>query len=596
MTNRLPRLALASILALLAAANVAQAQRGRGGMVGGGNRGGGAAPRPAANQNFNRPTNVNQNFNRPTNVNQNVNRPTNINQNINRPTNVNQNINRPTNINHNVNRPTNINQNVNRPTNINQNINRPTNINQNINRPTNINQTNVSNRQNVVNNNVTVNNVTNNRVNTNVNNVNRGGYGGYGYGYGGSGGVNRGWGGYGAYGGGYHGGSYYNYHSNWVNGSWGGNFRPAYGGYGGYYGGNNFGNSALGIGAGIGIAAWGVGSLINSWGYSRYSNPYYSSAYAQPGIVASQPVGYDYSRPLDLASAPPSDQVMQTEEASLESARQAFHAGDYVKALALADQALAQTPNDPMLHEFRATCLFAQRRYDEAAVPFYTVLSSGPGWDWTTLIGLYPDVETYTSQLRALEAYCNANPRAASARFVLAALYLTQGSTAAAATRLKEVVAIQPQDKLSAQLLAAITSEGQPAQAAGPAQAAPANDIPPANPNPAPLASASAAAEGPPLPSGPLPANLVGSWTASPSPGVTISLTIPDDKTFAWKLVENGQAREFKGEAAVDQDVLALIAPEMPPMVAKVTWKDPGHFNFKAVATGSDDPGLNFGK
>ena len=556
MTTNVPRLALASILVLLAAADVAMAQRGRGGMVG--NRGGANFARPNINQNFARP-NINQNFNRP-----------NVNQNFNRP-------------------------------NVNQNFNRPTNINQNINRPTNIGNTNVSNRQNVVNN-ISINNVSNNRVNNvnnnRVNSFNRGGYGGYGLGYGGYGGVNRGWGGYGAYGGGYHGGSYYNYHSNWVNGSWGGNYRPGWGGYGGY-GYNNIGNSALGVGAAVGIAAWGVGSLINSWGYSRYSNPYYSSLYSQPTVVATQPVGYDYSRPLDLASAPPSGPVIQTAEASFDSARQAFLSGDYIKALSLADQALTQTPNDPMLHEFRATTLFALRRYDEAAVPFYTVLSAGPGWDWTTLIGLYPGVETYTDQLRALEAYCNANPRAASARFVLSALYLTQGSTAAAATRLKEVVAIQPQDKLSAQLLAAITSDSQPAQVAGQSepprtQGTPANDTPPATP--APVQGGPAAPEAPPLPTGPVPANLLGTWTASPAPDVTISLNVSDDKSFTWKVVEKGQSREFKGDASFDKEVLALAPPEMPPMVAKVTFKDPAHFNFKAVGSPSDDPGLNFGK
>ena len=556
------RLALASILALLALADVAMAQRGRGGMVG--NRGGGANfARPNINQNFNRP-NINQNFNRPS-----------INQNFNRPS---------------------INQNINRP-NINQNFNRPTNINQNINRPTNINQNNINNRQNVVNN-ININNVSNNRVNNNrvnnVNNFNRGGYGGYGLGYGGFGGVNRGWGGYGGYGAGFHGNSYYNYHSNWVNGSWGGNnFRPGWGGYNpGYYG---FGNSALGIGAGIGIAAWGLGSLVNSWGYSRFSNPYYSSLYVQqPTVVVSQPIGYDYSRPLDLASAPPAEPVLQTAEANFDSARQAFYSGDYVRALSLADQALTQTPNDPMLHEFRAVCLFAQRRYDEAAVPFYTVLSAGPGWDWTTLIGLYPDVETYTAQLRALEAYCNASPRAASARFVLASLYLTQGSTAAAAARLREVVAIKPQDKLSAQLLAAITAEGQPAQVANQAQPPQGQGNPPANPTP--VQGASTAPEAPPLPTGPVPANLLGTWTASPGQGVTISLNVSDDKSFTWKVVEKGQSREFKGEATFDNEVLALVPPEMPPMVAKVTWKDPAHFNFKAVGTPSDDPGLDFGK
>ena len=47
--------------------------------------------------------------------------------------------------------------------------------------------------------------------------------------------------------------------------------------------------------------------------------------------------------------------------------------------------------------------LFALQRYDEASVALYAVLSIGPGWDWPTLVGLYPDVETYTAQLRALE-------------------------------------------------------------------------------------------------------------------------------------------------------------------------------------------------
>ena len=100
----------------------------------------------------------------------------------------------------------------------------------------------------------------------------------------------------------------------------------------------------------------------------------------------------------------------------------------------------------------------------------------------------------------------------------------------------------------------------------------------------------------PALPEGPVPANLIGPWNAAPAAGVTITLSLIDDKSFNWKVVEKGQAREFKGEAHFDKDVLALIAPEMPPMVAKVTWKDEAHFNFKAVGSPSDDPGLNFGK
>ena len=68
-------------------------------------------------------------------------------------------------------------------------------------------------------------------------------------------------------------------------------------------------------------------------------------------------------------------------------------------------------PNDTVLHEFRGLVLFALGRYKEAAAADYAVLSAGPGWDWTTLSGLYPNVEVYTEQLRALEQYQNRTRR-----------------------------------------------------------------------------------------------------------------------------------------------------------------------------------------
>ncbi len=91
--------------------------------------------------------------------------------------------------------------------------------------------------------------------------------------------------------------------------------------------------------------------------------------------------------------------------ALFDAGRQSFHNGDYAGALQQTDQALAKLPNDTTLHEFRALCLFALGRYDEAAATLYAVLSVGPGWDWTTLISLYPNVDAYTTQLRALEDY-----------------------------------------------------------------------------------------------------------------------------------------------------------------------------------------------
>ena len=89
---------------------------------------------------------------------------------------------------------------------------------------------------------------------------------------------------------------------------------------------------------------------------------------------------------------------------SYDQAREAFKSGDYPQALQLDQQALAQSPNDATMHEFLALVYFAQGKYPQAATPLYAVLSVRPGWDWTTLSGMYADVDTYTRQLRAWRA------------------------------------------------------------------------------------------------------------------------------------------------------------------------------------------------
>ena len=124
------------------------------------------------------------------------------------------------------------------------------------------------------------------------------------------------------------------------------------------------------------------------------------------------------------------------------------------------------------MHEFLALAYFAQGKYPQAAAPLYAVLSVRPGWNWTTLSGMYPDVETYTRQLRALEGYVRENPDSAQGRFVLAYHYLTEGHDPQAIDQLKVVVKLQPGDTLSAQIIAQFQPAGgtQP----GTADAAPA--------------------------------------------------------------------------------------------------------------------------
>jgi tetratricopeptide (TPR) repeat protein len=317
--------------------------------------------------------------------------------------------------------------------------------------------------------------------------------------------------------------------------------------------------SALG-----GIGGWGYGSSIYNWGYSPYMNPFYGGA-----VVAQQPV-YDYSQPINTDAAVPEDATTNAASSAFDDARAAFMSGDYPQSLQLVDKAIAGMPNDPTLHEFRALVLFALARYGDAASTLYAVLSVGPGWDWTTLIGLYPSVEVYTDQLRACEAYRNAHVDDAATHFVLAYHYITADFNDAAIRELKEVVRLQPDDKLAAQLLAQLS----------PPSAAP--------------AAATAADDPPPKPT-PVPADkLPGTWTAAPVEGTAITLTISAPKSFTWKVDQKGKTQQFQGEYSLADDVLTLAQPNGATLVGRVGWQDDQHFTFRLVNLGTADPGLNF--
>jgi tetratricopeptide (TPR) repeat protein len=384
------------------------------------------------------------------------------------------------------------------------------------------------------------------------------GYGGYGYGY-------PSYGGYGGYGYGY---------------PWYG----AFGGYGGYggYGGN-----------GYGFWPWLYGSSLYNWGYSRYFNPYYIyggyglGAFGYPGstTIIVQPAVYDYSQPLSTPAPPPEPAVADKVGTSFDAARDAFKAGDYPKALELTNQLIRQTPNDAALHEFRGMVLLALYRYEDAAVPLYAVLSVRPGWDWKTLVGLYPNVSVYTEQLRALETYCRLNPRSASAHFVLAYLYLTQGNTDVAVDQLKRVAALQPKDTVAARLLEQLDKTNTPAAAGVVGQP------PPHAPAPG-LAPTAQAVQSPLANEG----RLEGTWTAQPDPETTITFNFLGQGRFTWKVTDKGVDRLIEGKLISGNGLLTLAQDNGALIVGNIGWSDETHFAFKVPGAGPDDHGLNFTK
>lgn len=178
--------------------------------------------------------------------------------------------------------------------------------------------------------------------------------------------------------------------------------------------------------------------------------------YAQP-IAVSAPIAVPEPGTTTNVYAPPpvdtSDRNAAAAARLLDDARQAFLVNDYNGALQFTERAIAASPKDTIAHEFRALVLFAQGRYQEAAATIYAVLAVAPGWNWDTLGSFYRDVQTYTAQLRALEAYTAANPKDAAAQFLLAYHYLVTDHRDAAARVLRTVVALQPNDHLAAYIL-----------------------------------------------------------------------------------------------------------------------------------------------
>ena len=231
--------------------------------------------------------------------------------------------------------------------------------------------------------------------------------------------------------------------------------------------------------------AWfGAGTAIGWWaspGTSYvYSNPYYvePTDYSDDYYNYSQPIpppAQDPAAVVESADSPTTDGQTtnadagdantQQAMASFNAGRALFKQGNYQGALDKVDDAITLLPSDATLHEFRGACLFALKRYQEAAATIYAVLAAGPGWDWDTMKALYPDTATYTAQLRALEAYKKAHLDEPDASFLLAYEYLVLGFPDQAESELEQVVKLQPNDKLSAAILQALQQRSTAATA-----------------------------------------------------------------------------------------------------------------------------------
>jgi tetratricopeptide (TPR) repeat protein len=261
---------------------------------------------------------------------------------------------------------------------------------------------------------------------------------------------------------------------------------------------------------------------------------------------------------------------------AFDEARQAFYDGNYDKALEKVNAALVLAKNDALLHEFRSLVLFAKGQYRDSAAAIHSVLAVGPGWDWTTLSGMYPSVDVYTSQLRKLEEFVVANPTSAATHFLLAYHYITCGSTQEAIAQLQEVNRLEPGDTVAVQVLEMIGGPSAVQQ----------------SPTTAPPRPAAVAAEAPAIPK----QDLVGTWKAKGTGKSSFELKLTDADGFTWTYHDGEKTTKVEGVYAIEQNTLAMEPDAGGVMVAELTPPKGGKFHFQVVGGPPNDPGLDFAK
>ena len=374
---------------------------------------------------------------------------------------------------------------------------------------------------------------------------------------------------------------YHGQYGDWYHGCCGGGWYPGSGWH------NMWDNYP--VAAAFGVTAWGVNRLAYGFGYMPYYNPYYGGGggydYSQPLVSYSDGGGqYSQSQATDSSqgsggqatsgdSSTPA--VSEAGMQAFNEARTAFYGGDSAGALTAVETALKTMPRDTVLHEFRGLVLFSLQRYPDSAAAVYAVLSAGPGWDWTTMIGLYGSADRYTEQLRALEAFARQNPQSSDAHFLLGYHYLTGTHPEAANKEFKLAAEILPNDPLLAQLVKMTVPPGDSGKADGP----------PPEIQPADVPAADVLTK----------ERVAGNWNAS-SNGTTFQLELAADGKFVWTFSKDGKPQTLKGAYAVDKNTLALEPDGGGTMLAQVSFVNPSEFLFTMIGSDPKQPGLDFKK
>jgi tetratricopeptide (TPR) repeat protein len=320
-----------------------------------------------------------------------------------------------------------------------------------------------------------------------------------------------------------------------------------------------------------GVTAWSMGNWIFNSGYQNFHNPFP----APPVINSAGTTIINYTRPITVVAAefPPGDEASelaasQKAESFMEEALAVFRKGDFAAALTAVDSAISVVPGDPVMHEFRALVFFAMGRFNDAAGVLNPILASGPGWDWTTMTGLFESQGDYVNLLRKLEEHHRTNPDSAAANFLLGYHYMVLGHLEQALELFERSAKLEPTDTVSAGLRDllrdSINSEVEEE------------------------------AENAPPPTPVDPDKLVGTWVSEAPDDGTITLVMTEEGDFTWSFDKTGNNGKLTGEYGIYDSNLLVLISEDSQMAAEVTFAEDSKLSFVLAGGPRGDPGLTF--
>lgn len=318
-----------------------------------------------------------------------------------------------------------------------------------------------------------------------------------------------------------------------------------------------------------GIAVWSLGNMIYDMGYQTYKNPYPAPPVQNTYITYAQPVS------VAAAANPPGDEatnaIAETKSnEALDRSRAAFRKGDYLTASKAVDEALAFTPSDVTLHEYRALVFFALGKYADATGVLNPVLASGPGWSWDTMIGFYHSSATYEEQLRKLEAHVQSTPDKADGHFLLGYHYMVCGHMEKSLSEFEKTVRLQPADSIARQLRD-LTKNSIP-------DSGDTNITPEVAPAPVPLDK------------------LVGTWVSDRGKDGKVTFTMKETGDYSWSFMNAGKSTDLKGTYGLNEKGLLVLTSDDSQMVSAVTLEGESKLNFVLIGAPDGDPGLDFTK